>query len=121
MMMPFVHSGCYLVCRTAVRAEVSAPIPALFRTLVEDLKGDVEHLSLFNFRSGRLANMNRDVMTSCLSPGTILVIKEPHLKLQSNQLDGKDFSFLSVESPSDVLVIHPTDHVLITKYGADQW
>ena len=121
MMVPLIHAGRYLACRTVVKAQMSTPFPALFQSIVEDLNGDVEQLFLFNFRSARLIE-NQDEVMSWIPPGTILVIKEPHLKFKLESASkAKGGTFLSVESPSDVLIISQTDEVLLTKYGAEKW
>ena len=78
--------------------------------LVEDLKGDVEELGLYNFRPA----LDRD--GSWIAPGTILAIKEPYLKYgMMNVL------FIRVDSPSDVLFIHETDEKSLWEVGAIKW
>ena len=108
MEVPKIHLGKFLVCRTISKG--IARIPTI--VLVEDLKGDVEELGLYNFRPV----LDRD--GSWIAPGTILAIKEPYLK-HGNGLNND--LIIHVDSPSDALFIHETDEKSLREVGAIKW
>src|SRR5690348_5615894 len=98
MMLPKVHEGNYLVCHTLREATtfMGPTVP------VEDLNGEVELLSLYNFRT--------DVSDASWLPiGTIMVIKEPYLKKGSQSND----IIVRVDSPSDVIFVGETDKKML--------
>uniref|UniRef100_A0A915D840 SET domain-containing protein n=1 Tax=Ditylenchus dipsaci TaxID=166011 RepID=A0A915D840_9BILA len=88
MKVPMVHTGKYLACR--IISEAYILVATAF--LIEDLNGEVEDLSLYNFQ------LNIGNSCSWLPPGTIMFIKEPYLKFGSL---GKNV-FIRADSPSDV-------------------
>ncbi|KAI1698325.1 SET domain-containing protein [Ditylenchus destructor] len=106
MLVPKVHKGRYLVCRTLAQAVayVGTTVP------VEDLEGEVELLSLYNFR---LDISDGD----WLQPSTILVIKEPYLK-QGSQSES---AIIRVDSPSDVTFVKETDEKVLQAIDALCW
>lgn len=64
MKVPAVHYGKYLVCRT-----LTAGFSAVgTQTLIEDLHGDVEELSLYNFH----LDLGNHLW---LAPGTVMIVK----------------------------------------------
>lgn len=78
--MPQVHSGRYLVCRT-----ITDPL-AMVGTMavVEDLNGDVETISMGNFRINPCD-------TSWLPHGTILIVKVRPISCRFGDLQGSSF------------------------------
>jgi hypothetical protein len=66
MMIPKVHLDFYLVCRTISRGKTIVGT----MVLIEDQNGDIEELSLYNFR-----RMNEST-ENFLPIGTIMLIKE---------------------------------------------
>jgi hypothetical protein len=64
---------------------------------IEDPEGDVQLLSMYNFPS--LMNAGADEIDAVLPVGTILAIREPHLK---TSLQYKN-PFIRVDTPSDVI------------------
>lgn len=105
MELPKIHAGRYVVCRTVSEAYTFVGTS----TLVEDLNGNVEQVSLYNFRP--------HFDDGWLSMGTILVIKEPFLKYGSF---GEDVS-IRVDSPSDVTFVDETDRLTLESFGAQAW
>jgi hypothetical protein len=74
MSVPNIHYGRYLLCRTVV-----PPVRIIgVTTLVEDIDGEVEDASFYNFFSSFNENANQ-----IFWKGVILIIKEPYLKLGS--------------------------------------
>ncbi|KAI1703543.1 SET domain-containing protein [Ditylenchus destructor] len=106
MLVPKVHKGRYLVCQTLTQAVayVGTTVP------IEDLEGEVEMLSLYNFRM--------DISDGdWLQPGTILVIKEPYLKHGSQS----ESAIIRVDSPSDVVFVKETDENFLRSIEALCW
>jgi tetratricopeptide (TPR) repeat protein len=89
MQVPFRHSGKCLICRTITKFRESVVV-------VEDTNGDSLVLSLYLF-------LNEDPNDS-FPPGTVVLIKEPSLRLS---FDG--ISYIDVKSPSDAVVVHPSN------------
>uniref|UniRef100_A0A915CRW4 SET domain-containing protein n=1 Tax=Ditylenchus dipsaci TaxID=166011 RepID=A0A915CRW4_9BILA len=106
MKVPMVHTGCYLLCRTIVPPDCTFGI----MTLIEDLSGDIEKLSLYNFR----LDMND---SKWLPRGTIMLIKEPWLRYG---MIGEDV-MIQVDSPSDVVFLDKTDRKMLEFYNALKW
>ena len=72
--------------------------------------GDVEEAGIYN------CCLNSDDV-ELYGPGTIMVIKEPWLKYGSqNKSPG-----LRIDSPSDIIVVDPTDLDFLNKVGAKKW
>uniref|UniRef100_A0A914Y7R1 Uncharacterized protein n=1 Tax=Panagrolaimus superbus TaxID=310955 RepID=A0A914Y7R1_9BILA len=106
MEVPMVHNERYLVCQVIA-------MPSLYvgvTILIQDLNGDVEEVAIYNFSY----NFND---LDLLSPGTILIIKEPWLRYGSHDKTPS----LRIDSPSDIIFVDPTDHKLLCKIGAKQW
>jgi tetratricopeptide (TPR) repeat protein len=99
MMVPKVHFGRYLLCRT-----VTAPacLNAIY-VVIQDENGDVEDLSLYNMTSNLKANLNE-----ILPIGTILLIKEPYMKYGSADVT----SIIRCDSPSDVIFLDESSELL---------
>jgi hypothetical protein len=70
----------------------------------------VEWLSVYNYTY----DVN-DI--SWISPGTILVIKEPYLRFGSADLSAS----LRVDSPSNLILVDPTDLDFLEKIEAKKW
>lgn len=99
MMVPKVHIGRYLLCRT-----ITTPFKIYgILTLIEDTKGDIEDLSLYNMQQAFSDDPNK-----ILPAQTILIIKEPYLKYGSM---GENI-FIRCDSPSDVIFVDETDEIL---------
>jgi tetratricopeptide (TPR) repeat protein len=99
MMVPKVHLGRYLLCRT-----VTAPACLVaISVVIQDENDDVEDLSLYNMTSNLKPNLNE-----ILPIGTILLIKEPYMKYGSvgNQ------ATLRCDSPSDVIFLDESSELL---------
>jgi hypothetical protein len=94
MLIPFVHKGYYLKCRTIISSFQYIGI----HILIEDTNGDIENLVLYNFQNNFIENPN-----DLIPEGTILLIKEPYLKYEYG------FTTLHISSPSDVVFIDETD------------
>ncbi|KAH7720739.1 SET domain containing protein [Aphelenchoides avenae] len=106
MEVPKVHKGRYCICRT-----ISEPLADVAVTVVvEDINGDVVEISLHNCLLD-LSNV------TWLPSGTIIVIKEPHLKFTADE----DTTEIYVESPSDVVFVDPTDFDALETFGASKW
>ncbi|KAH7731125.1 TPR domain protein [Aphelenchoides avenae] len=105
MELPKIHTGRYVVCRTLTEAYTFVGTS----TLVEDLNGNVEQVSLYNFRPY--------IDDGWLPVGTILVIKEPFVKYGSF---GEDV-IIRVDSPSDVIFVDETDRPTLESFGARAW
>ena len=110
MKIPFVHSGQFLVCRTITKAVMQSDTGTM--VLVEDVSGDVEEVGLFNFR--RSLNDGG----SWLPIGTIMLIKEPYLKNEAAMLG---YSYIRVDSPSDVIFVNETDVKILESVRAKKW
>ena len=100
MMIPKLHLGFYLVCRTISKGKTIVGT----MVLVEDQNGDIEELSLYNFRRSNESTEN------FLPTGTVMIIKEPYMKFGSL---GKN-TCIRVDSPSDVIFLDETDDFLRT-------
>lgn len=108
MTLPNIHTGRYLLCRT-----ISEPyIHIATSVLIEDVNEDVEELALYNFQIDL-----EEASPSWLSVGTILLIKEPYLKYES---DGKNV-LIRVDSPSDVVFIEEDDEEMLNEANALKW
>ncbi|KAH7728947.1 TPR domain protein [Aphelenchoides avenae] len=106
MQVPMVHRGSLLVCRVITKALVRVATAVI----VEDLEGDVEELSLYNFRP----NLSD---RTWLPQGTVMIIKEPYLKYGSI---GHSVT-MRVDSPTDVVFVDETDRDLLASVGALKW
>uniref|UniRef100_A0AC34FAR2 SET domain-containing protein n=1 Tax=Panagrolaimus sp. ES5 TaxID=591445 RepID=A0AC34FAR2_9BILA len=103
MKVPMVHVGRYLVCQVA-----GMPYPIVgVNVLIQDLNGDVEEAAIYNFRY-KLDNLH------WISPGTVMVIKEPWLRYGSQSKTPS----LRIDSPTDVIFVDPTDYNFLNKIGA---
>uniref|UniRef100_A0A915D845 Uncharacterized protein n=3 Tax=Ditylenchus dipsaci TaxID=166011 RepID=A0A915D845_9BILA len=107
MKVPMVHTGKYLACR--IISEAYILVATAF--LIEDLNGEVEIVSLYNFQ------LNIGNSCSWLPPGTIMFIKEPYLKFGSI---GRDL-IIRVDSPSDVVFVDESDQQRLQWANALQW
>jgi tetratricopeptide (TPR) repeat protein len=101
LLVPHVHHGKYLLCRTITYSFTIVGV----LTLVEDLNDDVEELALYHFQKSLIDDPN-----TWLPPGTILIIKEPYLKYASSQ--GQTV-ILRCDSPSDVIFVDECNEELL--------
>jgi tetratricopeptide (TPR) repeat protein len=98
MSYPKVHTGFCLLCRILSRPVLDVGL----NVLVEDTCGNVNCASLYNVQ------LSLDVDAHCAIPqGTLLAVKEPYLK---DCDDG--VPYLTVESPTDIVLLHPSDELL---------
>uniref|UniRef100_A0AC35GI33 Tetratricopeptide repeat protein n=1 Tax=Panagrolaimus sp. PS1159 TaxID=55785 RepID=A0AC35GI33_9BILA len=114
MKVPMIHRGKYLVCKVAGKPcsilGIAKPFPLIgVKILIQDLNGDVEEASIFNFP------LKPDEKWLCL--GTILFIKEPWLQYISESKT----PFIRIEFPSDVIFVDPADEEFLIKIGAEKW
>uniref|UniRef100_A0AC34FHU8 Uncharacterized protein n=1 Tax=Panagrolaimus sp. ES5 TaxID=591445 RepID=A0AC34FHU8_9BILA len=103
--VPMVHNKRFLVCQIIA-------MPSLYvgvTILIQDLNGDVEEVAIYNF------TYNFNDLDS-LSPGTILIIKEPWLRYGSHDKTPS----LRIDSPSDIIFVDPTDYEFLCKIEAKQ-
>lgn len=105
MQIPKVHTGSYIICRTVSDAYTQVGTSSI----VEDLSGDVDQVTLYNCRA--------DFESSWLPVGTIMVIKEPSLKYDSYGVGPA----IRVDSPSDVIFVDHEDRSTLEALGADKW
>ncbi|KAH7699131.1 TPR and SET domain containing protein [Aphelenchoides avenae] len=106
LQIPMLHTGRFLVCRTIADAVVAIGTTAL----VEDTTGDVEHISLHNFR-----NLND---LEWLKAGVIMVIKEPYLCYDMSQ---NRMASIRIDSPSDVIFVDDTEKDMLEAVDAMNW
>lgn len=99
MMVPKIHTGSYLLCRTVSVAFTVIGIS----TIIEDVNGDVEELVLYNLQS----NLHDDP-NNIVPIGSILLIKEPYLTFTCESMN----AVIRCDSPSDVLFIDESDEIL---------
>ncbi|KZV78961.1 hypothetical protein EXIGLDRAFT_783014, partial [Exidia glandulosa HHB12029] len=94
------HFGSYLLCRT-----YAAPSRFVAISLaIEDTDGQAQMLSVYNLPGAFLASL--DTLDELLPPGTVLVLREPTLKMDN---EGQN-AFIRVDSPTDVVFLtddHP--------------
>jgi tetratricopeptide (TPR) repeat protein len=100
MMVPNVHCGRYLLCRTVAPSIIIIGVTAY----VEDLNGDIEELSLYHFQQSLIDDPN-----TWLPSGTILIIKEPYLKFGSQNQSVS----LRCDSPSDIIFVDECNEKLL--------
>jgi tetratricopeptide (TPR) repeat protein len=90
--VPAVQIGFFLLCRTLTPAQTGVSLSLI----AEDTSGDVCRIELYNRQS-----------SSCIPEGTIFAIKEPSLKLNSQRN-----VLVKVDSPSDLVFLHPSHEFL---------
>ncbi|KAH7704430.1 TPR and SET domain containing protein, partial [Aphelenchoides avenae] len=103
MKVPKVHEGRYMLCRS-----IFEPTAFIGTTVyVEDMRGDVEQMSVYN---------QRRLPSDCewLTIGTIMVVKEPYAKFASKG----DSCFIRVDSPTDIIFIEKHDKKTLSQFGA---
>ena len=106
MQVPMVHEKHYLVAQV-----IGDPNPIVgMNSLIQDLNGDVEEIGLYNFSYDLSA-------VDWLQPGTIMIIKEPRLRYGSYNKTPS----IRVDSPSDVILVDPTDEEFLNKICASKW
>jgi tetratricopeptide (TPR) repeat protein len=99
------HLGTFLLCRTVSPSFADGEVT----TVVEDLNGDAEVLSLFNFQDSYCGDPN-----GWLPEGQILIIKEPFLMSWSGVAE----QLLKCDSPSDIEFIDPWNATVL---GRTAW
>jgi hypothetical protein len=93
MKAPLLHAGHYfLYCTTTPTYQRTAVI-----SVVEDLNGDVQILSLYYFTKPYAGGPNE-----LLPVGSILLIKAPSIRYYA----GDAIAHIDVESPSDLIILH---------------
>jgi hypothetical protein len=73
---------------------------------VEDSKGNVVFINLYNYPSLRDATL--EDLDSLFPLGTILLIREPSYRMN---VQGMYYPYIHVDSPSDVIIIDPDDPI----------
>jgi tetratricopeptide (TPR) repeat protein len=92
MLVPMVHRGHYILCRTATPAYVSLAV----NVILEDTEGGICFTGLYN--CAPMADIEPD---EWLPLATVVVVKEPYLKfLWSGRV------MMRVDSPTDLVLLH---------------
>jgi tetratricopeptide (TPR) repeat protein len=99
MLVPNVHLGRYLVCRTINPAHCRLRI----MVCVEDSNDDVEELYLYN-----LVKKFDMIMDDMMPIGTIILLKEPYMNFDS----GSSKTYIRCDSPSDVIFLNDNSPLL---------
>uniref|UniRef100_A0AC34FWL2 SET domain-containing protein n=1 Tax=Panagrolaimus sp. ES5 TaxID=591445 RepID=A0AC34FWL2_9BILA len=120
MKAPMIHRGRYLVCKCICKP---LPLVGIFESpndgtyiagginmLIQDLNGDVEEVSIYNFLY-QFANLD------WMSSETVMIIKEPWLRYGSQS----KVPSIRVDSPSDTMFVDVTDGEFMNKIGAKKW
>jgi tetratricopeptide (TPR) repeat protein len=99
-----IHENYYLKCRTIIDAKYDTGMSFLIEDdndeneTVSGTTGDVEYVSLYNF------SLSRDIPASSILPsGTLILIKEPFLRLSAKTIG---YYFIQIDSPSDLIIVN---------------
>uniref|UniRef100_A0AC35EZW4 SET domain-containing protein n=1 Tax=Panagrolaimus sp. PS1159 TaxID=55785 RepID=A0AC35EZW4_9BILA len=106
MKVPMIYKGNYLVCKVVGKSFARI----CTRVGIHDLNDNFAIVDLYNFR------YNLDDV-EWISPGTILIIKEPCVQdVLQNELKAID-----IFSPTDVIFVDPADAEFLDKIVAKKW